>query len=259
MPGGTATYSGRAAHALGCRTAVLTSTGTDIDLGKVLPGITTHCVPAEQSTTFENIYTTAGRTQIVHGVATLLRPEHVPKDWQRASVVHLGPIVNEIDPDMIGLFSNSQVGLTPQGWFRKQDENGRVLPRSWPAAPKIMPLATAVILSMEDLADPNMLEQIRSWARLLVLTERDGGCTVFFREEVRQVPAPPVIEANPTGAGDIFATAFFVRLYQTKGNAWEAAEFANRIASTSVTQDDLESKVEVIEQTSREYLAGSGW
>ncbi len=43
---------------------------------------------------------------------------------------------------------------------------------------------------------------------------------------------------DATGAGDIFAAAFFERLYQTK-DAWEAARFATNLAAYSVTRNGL--------------------
>ena len=54
-----------------------------------------------------------GRVQTLHAVANKLRTQHVPVEWQRA-IVHLGPIANEIDVDVMQLFSNSMVGLTPR-------------------------------------------------------------------------------------------------------------------------------------------------
>jgi sugar/nucleoside kinase (ribokinase family) len=45
---------------------------------------------------------------------------------------------------------------------------------------------------------------------------------------------------DPTGAGDIFAAAFFVAL-QRVGDAWTAARFANCIAARSVTRAGLKS------------------
>jgi sugar/nucleoside kinase (ribokinase family) len=53
---------------------------------------------------------------------------------------------------------------------------------------------------------------------------------------------------NPTGAGDIFAAAFLFRLHQTKGNPWEAAEFANHVAATSVAQLTLNEKLNSIRE-----------
>lgn len=250
-PGGTVTFSGRLAQALGCRTAVLTSAAGDIDLGPIFPGIPVRAIPAAKTTTFVNTYTPAGRQQMVQAVAEPIRPGDVPAAWRRAPIVHLAPIANEIDPALIGLFSNSLVGLTPQGWFRRWDDDGRVHHGDWPEAEQVLPLAGAVILSPEDLPDEAWLARLQRWSRLLVLTRSEGGCTVFCRDETRHVPAPAVAEVNPTGAGDIFATAFLIRLHQTRGNPWEAAEFANRVASVSVTQDSLDDKIEAIKELVR--------
>jgi sugar/nucleoside kinase (ribokinase family) len=43
---------------------------------------------------------------------------------------------------------------------------------------------------------------------------------------------------DATGAGDIFAAAFFARLHQTR-DPWEAARFATNLASHSVTRVGL--------------------
>ena len=83
---------------------------------------------------------------------------------------------------------------------------------------------------------------------MLVLTRGYNGCTVFLGEETRSFPAPRVAEVELTGAGDIFAAAYFVRLWQTDGNPWEAAVFANQIAAQSVTQATLQSKMEHLQQ-----------
>jgi sugar/nucleoside kinase (ribokinase family) len=57
---------------------------------------------------------------------------------------------------------------------------------------------------------------------------------------MRHFSAPQVEECNDTGAGDIFATAFFYRHFQTK-NPWEAARFATQLAAISVTRTGLDS------------------
>lgn len=246
--GGTVVYSARTAQALGCRTAVITSTSPDYDLEGTFPGIVVRNRPSKRPTTFENVYTAAGRQQKIHSVANSLYVEDVPNEWQRAAIVHLGPIADEIDPAMVKLFSNSLVGITPQGWFRQWNGNGQVRSRDWPAAKEVFPYSAAVILSMEDIPGRGTLDQIRQLSPLVVLTQQAGGCTVYFRDESRHIPAHPAKEVDPTGAGDIFAASFLVRLYQTKGNPWEAAAFANRLAACSVANDGLEAKIKAIKE-----------
>ncbi|UCG25006.1 MAG: carbohydrate kinase family protein, partial [Chloroflexota bacterium] len=117
-----------------------------------------------------------------------------------------------------------------------------------PDAATVVPLAAAVVTSPEDLPEPGYLDRLREWSPLVVLTHGKDGCTVYSRDEERHFGAPAVNEVNPTGAGDIFATAFFVRLHQTNGNPWEAALFANQIAARSVAEDDLSAKSDTIKR-----------
>jgi len=247
--GGTVSFSGRTAQVLGCRTAVLTSIGPDMDMTAALPHVTLHNIPAPQSTSFENVYTANGRAQTLHSLAQPITAADIPADWQRASIVHLGPVANEIDPNVIHSFSNSLVGMTPQGWLRGWADDGRIHAKPWPDAEQILPQAAAVILSREDLLDEEMLAQYRRWSPLLALTDGRRGCTIFFSDETRHFPAPQVEEVEPTGAGDIFAAAFLARLWQTAGNPWEAARFANEIAAQSVTQIGLAAKMEQISRS----------
>jgi sugar/nucleoside kinase (ribokinase family) len=246
--GGATVFSGRTAKALGCDTAVLTSTAADYDMERALPGIDVHRTLARETTTFENVYTEHGRVQILHARAKRLTTADIPAEWRRSSIVHMAPVADEVEPDMIHAFSNSLVGLTPQGWLRRWNGDGHVYAHEWPDAARILPLAAAVLLSDEDLPDRAALEQYKRWSFLLVLTQGAAGCTVFFGDEERRFPAPPVEQIEPTGAGDIFAASFLIRLHQTAGNPWEAARFANEIAAQSVTKTGMTAKIALLKE-----------
>ena len=248
LTGGAAAYSSLTAVALGLRAGVVTSAADEDDWAAVFPQLAVTQVPAPATTVFENVYTPAGRVQTLHAVAGRLLPEHVPAAWTRAPIVLLGPIANEIDPAVIHLFSDSIVGVGPQGWLRRWDADGRVWPTAWEGAAEVLPLAAVTFLSEEDLLDAAMLDDTRRLARIVVLTQGERGCTVFCRDEARAFPAPPVEVVDPTGAGDIFAAAYLVRFYQTDGNAWAAAEFANTIAAHAITRRGLPAKSQVIRQ-----------
>jgi sugar/nucleoside kinase (ribokinase family) len=251
--GGTASYAGMTAQALGCRTAVLTSAGPEFDPGQQLPGLSVHCIPAEQTTTFENIYTETGRRQRIQGLANPISFEELPAAWRHAPIVHLAPVAGEFEPaNAIQNLANNQVGITPQGWLRKWDEAGYVSYTSWPADPAVLSLTAVLILSDEDLPDEQAMLTYRQLVSILVQTKGRKGCTVFAGGQVRDFPAPALQEVNPTGAGDIFAAAYFIRLHQTKGNPWEAARFANQIAAWSVTQRTLPEKMEAIKRMIQE-------
>jgi sugar/nucleoside kinase (ribokinase family) len=245
VPGGTVVYAGLTAVALDCVTTVITSAAADYPFGQALPDIPVMLVEAAQTTIFTNSYADDGRRQTIHSVAERLTADHVPATWREAPIVHLAPIANEIDPAVIGLFSHSLVGLTPQGWLRQWGADGHVRQVEWPAAREVLGLATAVVVSEEDMPEPEWLEQYRQWSRLLVVTQGSAGCMVHYHDESRHISAPVVVEVNATGAGDIFAAAFFIRLHQT-GNPWLAAEFANQLAAQSVTLPDMAAKIRML-------------
>ncbi len=244
--GGAAAYASAVAKAAGCRTAVVTSSSVEDDWRQDLSGVEVHRIPSANTTIFENVYSPVGRIQTIHSVAGKIASKDIPAAWRRASVVHLAPIAMEVDPQMIHLFSNSLIGLAPQGWLRKWDDDGRVFAGSWPEAKDYLRLAAAVFISDEDLANRRMLDMYRQQSRLLVMTQGQDGCTLFMGGEAHHVPASPVEVVDTTGAGDIFAGAFLVRLLQTGGNPIEAARFANEIAALSITAVTLKAKIKTL-------------
>ncbi len=257
--GGAVSFAGLTARALGCKTAVLTSAAADFDFTHALPDLTVHHIPADATTTFTNVYSDTGRQQTLHARAAQITVADLPDGWERAAIAHFAPIADEIDVEMVQAFSGAQICLTPQGWLRGWDENGRVSPIDWEAARAILPLAAAVITSEEDVPSHDTITLYKQYARLLVVTDGAKGCTVFMNGEERHFTPPPVTGTlETTGAGDIFSASFFVRLHQTGGNPWEAARFANQMASRSVMEHGIEAKIKRIEQELQAGKRASG-
>ncbi len=236
--GGTAAYAGLTAHALGLRVGIVTSWGAELPLAN-LKHIPIISYPAEHSTTFENTYSEKGRVQVVHTVAPQLDYHLIPEPWRQAPIVHLGPVAQEVEPGLVRRFPNSLVGVTPQGWLRSWDDQGHVHSSEWPEASFILQHTGAAVLSIEDVQyDESRVEEMASSARILVITEGAAGARVYWNGDVRRFRPPKEVEIDSTGAGDIFAAAFFTRLYLTR-DPWESARFANQIAAASVTRRGL--------------------
>jgi len=237
--GGTAAYAALTAHALGLRVGIVTSWGAELPLGS-LKHIPIISFPADHSTTFENIYTEKGRIQVIHSVAPHLDYHLIPEPWRQAPIVHLGPVAQEVEPGLIRHFPTSLVGITPQGWLREWDESGNVHFSEWPEASFTLQQAGVAVIGIEDvLKDENRIEEMASASRILVVTEGSAGARVYWNGDVRRFRAPQVEEIDSTGAGDIFAAAFFVRLYLTR-DPWESARFANQIAAASTTRQGFD-------------------
>ncbi|PWH13088.1 MAG: ribokinase [Anaerolineae bacterium] len=236
--GGSAVYSALTARALGLRVGVVTVRGNEIGL-KELEDIPVVSGEAQYSTTFENIYTPAGRTQYIRRVAPKIDFALVPEAWQRAKIIHLAPVAQEVESTLPPGFRPTLLGLTPQGWMRMWDKSGLVHPCTWANADTALPMAGAVVFSVEDVgSDEELIEHYAHLGRLLAVTEGIAGARVFWHGDSRRLRAPKVNEIDATGAGDVFAAAFFVRLLETR-DPWEAARFANCVASISVTRPGI--------------------
>ena len=236
--GGTVAFSALTARALGLRVGILTSVATDILLS-ALDGIPIVVIPSDHSTTFENIYSAEGRRQVLHHRATPIDFNRVPDVWRRSGIIHIGPIANEVSPILPKGFSPDLLGLTPQGWMRDWDETGHVHPVIWEDE-FALEAAGAVVLSLEDVGgDMEQVERLAQHTRILAVTEGAAGCVLYWNGDRRRINAPRFPEVDATGAGDIFAAAFFIRLFTTR-DPWEAARFATLLASHSVTRAGLD-------------------
>jgi sugar/nucleoside kinase (ribokinase family) len=236
--GGTAAYAGLTARALGLRVGIVTSAAADAPL-EALSGIPIVNVPAERSACFENVETENGRIQTLHSRAAPLLLDHIPQVWRSAPIVHLAPIADEVEPSMAENLSGSLLGITPQGWMRGWDETGRVFPKPWSNSEKILSRAGAVIFSVEDVnRDLELVEEMAHHTRILCLTEGQAGSVLYWNGDRRRFRPPQMTEVDATGAGDIYAAAFFARLYHTR-DPWEAARFATQLAARSVSRRGL--------------------
>lgn len=239
--GGTVAYAARTARGLGRRVGVLTSAPEDLCLADALPGIPVVRLPSPTATIFENRHTDKGRVQVVWGVASPLTPADVPPAWREAPLVHLGPVAGECAPSLIDHFPAAFVGLTPQGWMRQWDAEGRVRPAPWEDAEVLLARADAVVLSEDDVgANRNWIARWAARAEVLVVTRGAAGCTAHSAGRVTEIPGLPVREVDPTGAGDIFAAVLFCSL-QRGASTEDAARLANCVAAVSVTRAGLDA------------------
>ncbi len=232
--GGTVTYAALTARSLGLSVAVLTSAPDELKLATHLPGVALHVESAPDATTFENIYVGQHRQQFLHAVAAPLRAAHLPTGWRDSSIVLLGPLAGELGLDWLGVFSSGLVGVTPQGWMRQWDSSGRVSNRAWLEAQDVLSSVDVLVFSEEDVGeDRALIERYAKMASIAVVTRGRNGATVYHEGVTHQFPAFRVQVVDPTGAGDVFAAAFLVRLRETN-DPWAAAHFANCAASFAV-------------------------
>ncbi len=239
--GGAAAYSSIAAHGLGARARVLTSHDEGFQEYRSLPGGVSIAVKAaDDSTTFHNTYDDGARTQLLLGRGATLTGDDVPDDWGRADVLYLCPIADEVDPTVLQSTTGGVVGVTPQGWFRTWDADGVVTAKKWRHAEAILPHADVCVLSEEDIAAfPEELDRFRALTKRVVFTHGSRGATLYSGDESRHFPAYAANQVDPTGAGDVFATAYLLYV-AAKGDPADAMAFGNCVASFAV--EDIGTK-----------------
>jgi sugar/nucleoside kinase (ribokinase family) len=97
-----------------------------------------------------------------------------------------------------------------------------------------------VVISREDVeGDDELIEHMAHQTRVLAVTESAAGAVLYWNGDRRRFRAPEVKEIDATGAGDVFAASFFIRLLKTH-DPWEATRFATLLASCSVTRPGLQ-------------------
>jgi sugar/nucleoside kinase (ribokinase family) len=238
--GGTVSFAAVTAIRLGRQPAIITRAAAETDLADLPAGVELHVLPSPVTTTFANVYTDHGRVQYCYAQALPIRAGDIPQSFHRPRAVLLGPLVNEIEPDVAALFGGETLVVAgPQGWMRSWDDTGRVHTKSWENAGEILPHLNVLVLSLEDIDyDLTRLDPFFAQVPLVVLTEYHDGSTIYHRQDdgsiaQTKIPPRPANELDPTGAGDVFATAFMIRLQET-GDPIHAARFANITASFAV-------------------------
>lgn len=228
--GGTALYAALTAYRLGARVAILTAAAPDLDRSMLPSDVDITVLPAERSTTFRNTYHDNARTQFLYHQAPPLSRGNIHAA-PRARVVHLGPVDNEVPADALGLPGRPFVGLTVQGLLRYLGPEQQVF--TDPTLLRRLPFRgiDAVVLSEEDVNfDEASVVAATASVPIVALTRAERGVTVWWNGQRADVPAYHAEVVDPTGAGDVFATAFFLALEQG-ADATEAASRANAAAS----------------------------
>lgn len=235
--GGTAAYSTLTAKSFGLSCGLVTSYKSPV-LPQEFDQIEAHIQQTPQMVQFENIYEGDHRIQYVRHQTQELDLEHLPAIFTQANIIHGGPILNDFPLEKIKKFQNSLLAITPQGWLRAYDQ-GRVKKVSWEVLEPILPIVDAVVISQEDVEyDQLAIATIARLSKLLVVTEGFHGSDIYWQGEQRHFHAPVKTEVDPTGAGDIFSSAFFI-LLQRGYTPWAAGEVATEVASLSVTRKGL--------------------
>jgi pfkB family carbohydrate kinase len=258
--GGTATYAALTARNMGARVGVHTSASYEPGLVDILRGALVSRIPADYTTCFVNDYSAGKRQQTIESMAEKLTYEQILPEWRNPPIVHLGPLCQELDTSIVERFPRSLIGVTPQGWMRAWDEDGLVRAIEWADAARVLRKAGVVVISEDDVADRSVITDWANKARMLVVTLGEGGCDVYRQggaEPFHSAAFKSATEVDPTGAGDVFAAAFFWHLHKSGGDWRTAADWANCVASFVVERRGV-GGVPKLEDVEKRWQNGSG-
>ncbi|MFT4568805.1 MAG: sugar/nucleoside kinase (ribokinase family) [Saprospiraceae bacterium] len=233
--GGTASYSSIVSTRLGMNTGVVTSFGSDFEFVSRFEEKNIHLWVQEskETTSFRNIYKNGTRTQYMPTRAKTIGPETLPEFHKGIKAIQLCLISDEVDLNLLSaLPSGIPIGATIQGWLRNFEKDGLVkakLPNL-----KLFEHLELVFMSDDDIREvPQLLDQIIKIVPIVVLTRGKHGADVYENGTKHTFPAYPSEEIDPTGAGDVFSTAFMIS-YSHNRNISRACSFAHCAASLSI-------------------------
>lgn len=253
--GGTARFAALLAQRLGLRPAIVTASAEPAPAGVAWANIATHV-----SSTFENRYTPAGRRQWLHAVAPAISATAIPLGWRTAPIVLLGPVVHECTPTLAAAFPSALIGAIAQGWLRDWNDDlpSPIRLRRWRTAPQELERVHVLSLSSEDVGgDDELAAYYAGLTPIGIVTHGVRGATMFLHGKPHHIPAYQAQECDPTGAGDVFATAFLIRLWET-GDPFAAARFAAAAAACvveGVGDTALPDRAQIIQRMARDNRA----
>lgn len=259
--GGSVSYGAITAHELGWQAHIITKCNPEHPHIQKLEemGIIVHCLPIKDKrrenliTSFTNIYDEkGGRTQTVENIQEKIFLEDLGKIQQiispdRKSIIHIAPVIGEIDPDLI--FPLSKMGfllVTPQGYFRERQRNGSIRKKAWDKI-SLLTQADLCILSMEDITidgkkDHQIIRQLRQSAPIFILTKQRDGSVIYEKGktpvEITAFHLEKREELDFTGCGDVYAAAFAI-YYLKSNNLKKAGNFASFHAAKKISSPDI--------------------
>jgi 1D-myo-inositol 3-kinase len=215
VAGGCAYYGARVAHALGAATGLVSVVGRDFRCDAALDGLELLSERAGDTTIFINTYRDDGvRVQRVRAQAPAITPSLLPAAWAAARVVFLAPVMGELDlAAWRRQVTPGVLGIGVQGWIKEAAADGSVVPRHWQVEPELLRTVDAACISDDDYAQqPDLLERLLSAVPVVAFTHGKQGSDIYVRGKATRVGIYPTSEVDPTGAGDVFSSAFFLAL-----------------------------------------------
>ena len=240
--GGAAAFAGLVAQRFRVPAAILTAVDGAFPYLEALAGIPVYRMRSRNRTRFRNRYRPDGsREQTILSRAAAIPESEIRRavsDLPPGSAVLYAPVADELGgsgalPRPRG--RGALAGAAPQGLIRRWDAAGRVSAHWSARAP-----GRLAGLDFLSLSETELPEGVELPVPLVAVTRGRHGA-VLRRPGLPAVdiPASPGAEVDPTGAGDVFAAALLLGLWNG-GQAEDAARLAAAAAAISVESPGTE-------------------
>lgn len=238
--GGAVSFAARAASAVGVRARILTVAGADADLG-AFEGHDVHVIASQATLTFEHaVQGEQRRLRVAARPERALTATDIPRGWLDSSAVVLGPLLaDDVDMASFATVGFERVGLLGQGLQRIVGLDGVVDTAEGPSHTLLRAISArcSLFLSEEECSSwaAGELERVVRGCDRVVVTRGAAGAEVLRSgaAPVRVAPTPAKA-VDTTGAGDVFATAFFLGGVVLRLGDAEAGVLASQLAAAKV-------------------------
>jgi len=240
--GGTAYYSGIAALRLGCKVRLLSRVGVDYrrDWLNSLEreGVELILQYSDESTAFENVYRAGSRRQRLLGDAGRIEWD---ERFSGCDLAHVGPVFNEVSPDLIEKLDCDLVSLDVQGFIRERRRDGSIAYSRWRDMERCLGRVDIIHAGLDEVRHihhsrgRNLIgfDLLKLGLKVVIFTDSVRGSYIFHGDTCHHIPAYRVRSLHPTGAGDMYSVAFLIKYFET-GEPKLSGYFASAAASLLV-------------------------
>ncbi len=216
--GGSVVYSALTAARAGLRAGILTCGSLEAlprevraELETLSGEVELIIQSARATTTFTNAEVVDRRVQTLHAWGGEIDLSGLPPDWRGATVIHIAPVAQELEPRGLTRLAPHYLGVTPQGWVRRWGTKlpSRVRHEALKLTTEQASRFDAMVVSAEELTPLREPFEIVGKTGLAVVTRGRRGATAVDRERVTEVLGYPGERVDTTGAGDVFAAMLF--------------------------------------------------
>ena len=231
IPGGASAYATLVAIKHGISSGILTSVGDDYPVEEILSGIDVRGSKSEHTSSFANYYEGDNRNQVLIASGSKIFKSEIPVGWTQPNILYAGPLLHELPTDSVNWFEPKLSCLVPSGWLRRWGPDG-VVTHAGGLILSQRKKWDVIVVSEAEIANLPV-EQLYSFSEILCVTRGEFGARIWKAGDWVDIPAVKSEPVDPTGAGDIWASAFAIAISEGR-NIEDAGVYASAASAVGI-------------------------